>query len=101
TGDVREVPVGMYAKAALEKLGAWQAAAPKLAMVINVRVALTMVARGEAPLGIVYATDANGDRHCDDHRPHCVENLRPGRSAAAEVDPSVKIMARSPRIPTP
>src|SRR5262249_21329913 len=83
TGDVREVPVGMYAKAALEKLGAWQAAAPKLAMAINVRVALTMVARGEASLGIVYATDATGARHCDDRRPHCVENLRPGPSAAA------------------
>ena len=58
TGDVREVPVGRYAKAALEKLGAWQAAAPKFAMTPNVRLALTAVARGEAPLGIVYTTDA-------------------------------------------
>ena len=58
TGDVREVPVGKYAKAALEKLGAWRAAAPKFAMAPNVRVALTAVARGEVPLGIVYATDA-------------------------------------------
>ncbi len=58
TGDVRAVPVGKYAKAALEKLGAWQAAAPKFAMTENVRVALTLVARGEAALGIVYATDA-------------------------------------------
>src|SRR5262245_12667183 len=73
-GDIREVPVGKYAKAALEKLGTWQAAEPKLAMTINTRVALTMVARGEAPLGIVYVTDANGARHCDDRRPHCVEN---------------------------
>src|SRR5215471_18927050 len=47
TGDVREVPVGRYAKAALEKLGAWQAAAPKLAKASNVRVALNIVARGE------------------------------------------------------
>jgi molybdate transport system substrate-binding protein len=58
TGDVRAVPVGIYAKAALQKLGLWDAVAPKLAMVGNVRAALVLVARGEAPLGIVYATDA-------------------------------------------
>jgi molybdate transport system substrate-binding protein len=58
TGDVQAVPVGKYAKAALEKLGAWQAAAPKFAMAESVRAALTLVARGEAVLGIVYATDA-------------------------------------------
>jgi molybdate transport system substrate-binding protein len=58
TADVRAVPVGKYAKAALEKLGSWTAAAPKFAMTENVRAALTFVARGEAPLGIVYATDA-------------------------------------------
>ncbi len=58
TGDVNAVPVGKYAKAALEKLGAWQAAAAKFAMAESVRAALTLVARGEAGLGIVYATDA-------------------------------------------
>jgi len=58
TGDVSSVPVGKYAKAALEKLGAWDAAAPKFAMAESVRAALTLVARGEAALGIVYATDA-------------------------------------------
>ena len=58
TGDVGSVPVGKYAKAALEKLGAWDAAAPKFAMAESVRAALTLVARGEAVLGIVYATDA-------------------------------------------
>src|SRR5262245_11397314 len=58
TADVRAVPVGKYAKAALEKLGAWAAAGPKFAMTENVRAALTLVARGEAPLGIVYETDA-------------------------------------------
>jgi molybdate transport system substrate-binding protein len=58
TGDVRAVPVGKYAKAALEKLGSWDAAASKFAMTENVRAALTLVARGEAALGIVYATDA-------------------------------------------
>lgn len=58
TGDVAAVPVGKYAKAALEMLGGWQAAAPKFAMAESVRAALTLVARGEASLGIVYATDA-------------------------------------------
>jgi len=58
TGDVRAVPVGRYAKAALEKLGAWTAAEPKFAMAENVRAALVLVARSEAALGIVYETDA-------------------------------------------
>jgi molybdate transport system substrate-binding protein len=58
TGDVRAVPVGIYAEAALRKLGLWDSVEAKLAMVGNVRAALVLVARGEAPLGIVYATDA-------------------------------------------
>src|SRR5947208_695375 len=57
-GDVNAVPAGKYAKAALENLGAWQTAGPKFAMADNVRAALTLVARGEAVLGIVYASDA-------------------------------------------
>jgi molybdate transport system substrate-binding protein len=58
TGDVQAVPVGKYAKAALEKLGAWDKAAPRFAMAENVRAALALVARNEAVLGIVYETDA-------------------------------------------
>jgi molybdate transport system substrate-binding protein len=58
TGDVKSVPVGKYAKSALEKLGAWTAAEPKFAMAESVRAALALVARGEAVLGIVYSTDA-------------------------------------------
>ena len=58
TGDVKAVPVGIYAQAALEKLGVWSAVEPKMAMTANVRAALILVARGEAPLGIVYSTDA-------------------------------------------
>jgi molybdate transport system substrate-binding protein len=58
TGDVRAVPAGLYAKAALEKLGIWASVESKLAMAENVRAALVLVARGEAPLGIVYETDA-------------------------------------------
>jgi len=56
--DVKAVPAGLYAKAALEKLGAWSAAEPKLAQAENVRATLAFVARGETPLGIVYGTDA-------------------------------------------
>jgi molybdate transport system substrate-binding protein len=61
TGDVQSVPAGKYARAALEKLGAWNAAAAKFAMADNVRAALTLVARGEAAFGIVYETDAKVD----------------------------------------
>jgi molybdate transport system substrate-binding protein len=56
--DVKAVPAGRYAKAALEKLGAWTAAEPKLAQAENVRATLSFVARGETPVGIVYETDA-------------------------------------------
>lgn len=52
------MPAGKYAKAALEKIGAWAAAEPKLAQAENVRATLAFVARGETPLGIVYETDA-------------------------------------------
>jgi molybdate transport system substrate-binding protein len=56
--DVKAVPAGLYAKAALTSLGAWAAAEPKLAQAENVRATLAFVARGETPLGIVYSTDA-------------------------------------------
>src|SRR6185437_2686666 len=56
--DVKAVPAGLYAKAALEKLGAWAAAEPNLAQAENVRATLAFVARGETPIGIVYETDA-------------------------------------------
>jgi molybdate transport system substrate-binding protein len=57
-GNVDAVPAGKYGKAALEKLGAWDGVKDKIAQADNVRAALLLVARGEAPLGIVYATDA-------------------------------------------
>lgn len=58
TGDPDHVPAGKYAKAALEKLGVWSEVEGKLARSADVRAALTLVERGEAPLGIVYSTDA-------------------------------------------
>jgi molybdate transport system substrate-binding protein len=60
-GDPDHVPAGIYGRAALESLGVWQAVAPRVARADNVRAALTLVARGEAPLGIVYRSDAVAD----------------------------------------
>ncbi len=57
-GDPDHVPAGQYAEAALRALGLWEAAEPRLARALDVRGALALVARGEAPLGVVYATDA-------------------------------------------
>jgi molybdate transport system substrate-binding protein len=58
TGDPAHVPVGIYAEQALRKLGIWDAVSTHLARTEDVRAALLLVERGEAPAGIVYATDA-------------------------------------------
>jgi molybdate transport system substrate-binding protein len=55
------VPAGKYGKASLESLGVWDSVSTKVAEAENVRAALALVSRGEAPLGIVYATDAKAD----------------------------------------
>ena len=60
-GDPQSVPAGKYGQAALEQLGLWAAVEPQLARADSVRAALALVSRGEAPLGIVYATDAAAD----------------------------------------
>lgn len=57
-GDPEHVPAGLYAKAALTKLNQWNRVEKQLARAANVRSALALVERAEAPLGIVYATDA-------------------------------------------
>ena len=59
--NVDAVPAGKYGKAALEKLGAWDRIKDRIAQADNVRAALLLVSRGEAPLGIVYTTDAAAD----------------------------------------
>jgi molybdate transport system substrate-binding protein len=93
TADVRSVPAGKYAKAALEKLGLWQRVAPKLAMAENVRAALTLVARGEAVLGIVYLTDAKVEPRVkvigtfpDDSHPRIVYPAALALTAQAEAE---------------
>ncbi|MGC2410329.1 MAG: molybdate ABC transporter substrate-binding protein [Methyloceanibacter sp.] len=59
--ETGSVPAGKYGKAALETLGVWDAVKDKVAQTENVRAALVLVSRSEAPLGIVYATDAKAD----------------------------------------
>lgn len=60
-GDTKSVPAGVYGQAALASLGVWDQVSAKVAGAENVRVALTYVARGETPLGIVYGTDAKSE----------------------------------------
>jgi molybdate transport system substrate-binding protein len=62
TGDPDIVPVGRYARSALTSLGVWNDVADRLVRADNVRTALAYVASGEAPLGIVYETDARVQR---------------------------------------
>jgi molybdate transport system substrate-binding protein len=59
--SVDTVPAGKYGKAALTHLGVWEAVSPRVAQAENVRAALALVAKGEAPLGIVYGTDAKSE----------------------------------------
>jgi molybdate transport system substrate-binding protein len=61
-GHVESVPAGKYARAALESTGLWETVRQRLAMSENVRAALLYVSRDEAPLGIVYASDAHAER---------------------------------------
>jgi molybdate transport system substrate-binding protein len=62
-GDPDHVPAGKYGKAALEALDVWSSVSSKIARGENVRAALNFVARGEAPFGIVYRTDAAADKN--------------------------------------
>jgi len=61
-GEPTSVPAGKYGRQALTRLGIWAAVAPKVAGAENVRAALALVERGEAPFGIVYASDARASR---------------------------------------
>lgn len=59
--NIDAVPAGKYGKASLEALGVWPSVVDRVAQAENVRMAMTLVSRGEAPLGIVYRTDAAAD----------------------------------------
>jgi molybdate transport system substrate-binding protein len=92
--DPDSVPAGKYGKAALEHLGVWKSVANKVARAENVRAALLFVARGEAPFGIVYRTDAAAEKNvriagafpADSHPPivYPAALLTTGRSPAAD-----------------
>ena len=60
--DPDSVPAGQYGRAALEHLGVWSSVEPRISRAENVRAALALVSRGEAPFGIVYATDAQAEK---------------------------------------
>jgi molybdate transport system substrate-binding protein len=60
--NVDSVPAGKYGKASLDALGIWSSVSARVVQTDNVRAALAFVTRGEAPLGIVYTTDANAER---------------------------------------
>ena len=92
--NVDSVPAGKYGKASLEKLGVWDSVADKVVQSENVRLALAFVARGEAPAGIVYATDAAaepavkviGTFPADSHKPI----LYPVAMTAGSTNPDAK-----------
>ncbi len=64
-GDPSHVPLGRYAKSALQSLSLWDQVADRLAPAIDARAALALVERGECSLGVVYATDAAASSHVD------------------------------------
>ncbi len=92
--DPDAVPAGRYAKAALERLGLWEQAEPRLVRAENVRAALALVERGAAQSGLVYATDARASNKvqvaqllpADSHPPirYPVARLSTSRSPDAE-----------------
>ena len=73
-GQTRGVPAGIYARQWMERAGLWGDLSPHLAETENVRAALALVSRGEAPLGVVYASDALAD---------------PGVRVVHEIDPGL------------
>jgi molybdate transport system substrate-binding protein len=89
--DPDSVPAGQYAHAALSRLGVWTSVADRVVRGENVRAALAYVARGEAPLGIVYRTDAQAERRvrvvdvfADDTHPAIIYPLAITRQAHPE-----------------
>ena len=99
-GDPAHVPAGLYGKAALEKLGLWPKVQGKVAAADNVRNALLLVARGEAPYGIVYKTDANAEKRvriagtfpADSHAPIVYPVAVTKRANRADADPFYRFL---------
>ncbi|VVE35865.1 molybdate ABC transporter substrate-binding protein [Pandoraea soli] len=99
-GDPAHVPAGLYGKAALEKLGLWSKVQGKVAAADNVRNALLLVARGEAPYGIVYKTDANAEKRvriagtfpADSHAPIVYPVAVTKQANRADADPFYRFL---------
>lgn len=98
-GDPTHVPAGLYGKAALEKLGAWSQVSSKVAGADNVRSALLLVARGEAPYGVVYRTDAAIEKRVRvagvfpaDSHPPIVYPIALTRHAAKDAEPFYRFL---------
>ena len=89
-GDPAHVPAGMYGREALETLGVWHEVEPLVVRADNVRAALALVARAEAPLGVVYRSDAVADA------PVRVVDQFPAESHAPIIYP-IAIMTESKR----
>lgn len=93
--DPDSVPAGRYARASLERLGAWGAVAPRVVRGESVRAALAFVERGAAPFGIVYATDARASARVEvvrvlpeaSHPPIRYPLARLRASASGEAEP--------------
>src|SRR6266436_8954083 len=103
TADPNGVPAGKYGKESLQALGVWSSVADKLAPAENVRAALLLVSRGEAPLGIVYRTDAVADKGVtipgafpDDTHPPIIYPIAAVASSTNSGDPSYIAYLRSP-----
>ncbi|SFS22041.1 molybdate ABC transporter substrate-binding protein [Yoonia litorea] len=77
------VPAGIYARASLEALGLWGAVSDRLAEVDNVRAVVALVARGQAPLGITYRTDADVSDAVEEVAAFPAESHSPIRYTAA------------------
>ena len=98
--DPASVPAGKYARAALSSLGVWPAVGGRIVASENVRMALLFVARGEAPLGVVYATDARAEPKVrvvgefpDGSHPRIVYPAALTRGAGADAAPFLKYLA--------
>ncbi len=89
--NVDAVPAGRYGKAALISLGVWDAVKGKMAQTENVRAALRLVSLGEAPLGIVYRSDAKVDRNVS------VVGLFPADTHSPIIYPAARLRASSHR----
>ncbi|MEN3976487.1 molybdate ABC transporter substrate-binding protein [Emcibacter sp. SYSU 3D8] len=90
TGDPDFVPAGRYARAALSRLGVWKDVADRLLPADNVRTALALVARGEAPLGIVYFSDAGVEGRVR------IVDVFPGSSHMPIVYPAALVKGHNP-----